>query len=79
MKLKINVLFTAVSLLTFAVAGLPGCTGADNPVVKEAPPPPPPKDSELKIPKSISPKGQYGAGDRYKKAFSHAPGQRQED
>jgi hypothetical protein len=51
---------------------LPGCTGADNPTPTPAAPPPPAKEEEVKVPKTSSGQGTYGASSKYQKAMERA-------
>jgi hypothetical protein len=69
MKSKLRVLIASSIVVAPFLGLLPGCTQPDNPTPKEAPPAPPPKTEELKVPKTSSGKGQYGASERYQKAM----------
>jgi len=66
---KSSVLLGLMVIMTPLAGSLPGCTGADNPKVAEAPPPPPPKPDELKTPKIGAEKAEYGANTKYQKAM----------
>jgi hypothetical protein len=63
----------AVFTLMAPLSGvLPGCSGPDNPTPTPAPPPPPPKAEEVKVPKTSSGQGTYGASEKYQKAMERA-------
>jgi len=48
---------------------LPGCSNPDNPTPVAAAPAPAPKPEEVKVPKTSSGTGRYGASSKYQKAM----------
>jgi len=71
MKWKLRARLAFVVFLIPLVGLVPGCGGADNPKITDAPPPPPPTPAEVKphVAKVGDKKVEYGTHPDYKKAM----------